>query len=327
MPESHRHRPPFASVLSLALALAFVTSSAAAQGSLYENPAFGFRMTLPGVWDVIEEVLADGTVSATATAPSGDEIYVIALQPLGPEDRARYASGTIEDIMTEVWDGFRPEVPGAQAQEYGEGTIAGARAAVLDYRGEGFAGALAVIDDEATLIVIAFVVADERHTEAGPRFYTALETIELASNVSAGHTEPPASTDPAAMTPDPPPATDPASDARNPLAPEPADAPVNPLAPPAQPDAPVNPLAVRPPFAGTFAGDGVELRLEATGESTYEGQITVAGATYPVNANALDATSIEGRFAVGATPFAFAATLDGDELELTSEGARYRLAR
>lgn len=325
MPSPHRHRPPFAGVLSLVLALAYV-SFATAQGTLYENPAFGFRMTLPGVLDVIEEVLPDGTVSATASAPSGDEIYVIALQPLGPEDRARYASATIEEIMTEVWDGFRPEVPGAQAQEYGEGTIAGARAAVLDYLGEGFAGTLAVIDDSAALIVVAFVVNDARHTEAGPRFYAALESIALASDVSAAVGEPPA-TDPAAMTPDPPPATDPASDARNPLAPAPVDAPVNPLAQPAHADAPVNPLAAPPPFVGTFVGDGLELRLEATGGSAYEGQIRVAGEAYRVSANALDASTIEGSFTVGATAFAFTASLAGDELELTSEGARYRLAR
>ena len=327
MPTTHRHRPHRASVLSVVLCLAFVASFAAAQGSLYENPAFGFRMTLPGTWDVVEEVVADGTVSATATAPSGDEFYVIALQPLGEEDRARHAGATIEEVMTEVWEGFQPEVPGAQAQEYGEGTIAGARAAVLDYQSEGFAGTLVVIDDDTTLIVIAFLVADARRAEAGPRFYAALETIELASNTGMGSPEPTPATDPAPTVVDPPPATDPAGGAQNPLAPAPADAPVNPLASQAPADAPVNPLAARPPFAGTFVGDGLELHLESTGGSAYEGQITVGGETYPVSANALDATSIEGSFSVGATPFPFTASLDGDELQLVSEGARFQLAR
>ncbi len=69
--------------------------------------------------------------------------------------------------MSEVWAGFQPEVPGAQAQGYVEGTISGAGAAVLDYLGQGLAGSLVVIDGHATLVVIAYVVAEARRAASG----------------------------------------------------------------------------------------------------------------------------------------------------------------
>lgn len=328
MPSTDHHQPRRArlAALTIGLALILTVSLASAQGSVYENTQFGFRMTLPGAWDVLEEVIADGTVSATATAPSGDELYVIALQPLDASEQARYAAASLEEIMFEVWEGFQPEVPGAQSQGYGEGTIAGTRAAVLDYLGQGLAGSLAVIDGQATLIVIAYVVAEARRAEAEPLFYAALETVELAG-AGAGVAPPPPETEPTATDPERP-----ADGAVNPLSPppaadEPGAAPVNPLAPQAGADAPTNPLAARPPFAGSFAGDGLELALEFAGGNTYTGQLAIGGESYPVNANALDASTLEGTFTVGATPFPFTATLDGDALELVSEGARHQLAR
>jgi len=47
----------------------------------------------------------------------------------------------------------------------------------------------------------------------------------------------------------------------------------------------------------------------------------------PVSANALDASTLEGTLTVRISPFPFRATLDGDALELVSEGVRYQLAR
>ena len=97
-------------------------------------------------------------------------------------------------------------------------------------------------------------------------------------------------------------------------------------APAAWPDTvattPTNPLvAGADPLVGTFGGDGLRVRL-AGSAGVYEGELTLAGASYPFEASA-DAGRLEGTFYSAGTAFAFSATLDGDTLTLTSGGSTY----
>jgi hypothetical protein len=89
-----------------------------------------------------------------------------------------------------------------------------------------------------------------------------------------------------------------------------------------------NPLAQSPAqstLSGTFAGDGLQLTLEATA-SGYSGSLTVNQQTYPVQGTET-AGVLSGSFEVNGAQFAFTATLMGDTLTLVSDGAQYTLQR
>lgn len=85
---------------------------------------------------------------------------------------------------------------------------------------------------------------------------------------------------------------------------------------------PANPLAApSDPLLGTFAGDGLQVRVSGA-EGGYQGELTLAGQVYPFEASAI-AGRLEGSFTSGSSSFAFTAVLVGDTLTLTSGGASY----
>lgn len=102
----------------------------------------------------------------------------------------------------------------------------------------------------------------------------------------------------------------PTPDGDNPLARPPAG---NPLAQPAA-----------DPWARRFTGEDIALELKGSARDGYHGQLVFGGTTYPVTAKA-DGNQLSGSFVVGAQAFEFAASLDGDALQLTSGGTDYAL--
>jgi hypothetical protein len=87
-----------------------------------------------------------------------------------------------------------------------------------------------------------------------------------------------------------------------------------------------NPLsrkAVADPFARTFTGGELALTLKAEADG-YAGTLTVGGSEFPVRARRADA-GLRGSFTVEGEEFAFTCKLDGDRLELESDGERYEL--
>jgi hypothetical protein len=76
---------------------------------------------------------------------------------------------------------------------------------------------------------------------------------------------------------------------------------------------------------GSFAGDGIQVEIQAAGAS-FSGTITQAGQTYPFVAQGA-AGRIEGTFRVGASSFAFHASLHGDVLTLQTGSTSYTLRR
>lgn len=91
---------------------------------------------------------------------------------------------------------------------------------------------------------------------------------------------------------------------------------------PNEPTAPLNPLAgPSDPLLGTFAGDGLEVRVEG-GAGRYQGELTLAGQTYTFTASG-SGGRLEGSFVSGGSSFPFTAVLALDTLTLTSGGAAY----
>jgi hypothetical protein len=99
-----------------------------------------------------------------------------------------------------------------------------------------------------------------------------------------------------------------------------------PTAPPrATPPSGGNPLGGGAGYAGTFAGNGIALRLQA-GQGGYTGTLTYQGQDYSVQAAAAG-DRLQGNFNVGGEAYAFEATLQGDALSLMSDGNTYSLRR
>lgn len=104
------------------------------------------------------------------------------------------------------------------------------------------------------------------------------------------------------------------------------------------PEVPSNPLAAPPAgnplaptqaadmFAGTYVGDGLKLSLKLA-DDQYSGQLELSGQAYPVVALATSGNGLTGGFQVGEATYTFSATLQGDLLELVSDGATYRLSK
>lgn len=100
--------------------------------------------------------------------------------------------------------------------------------------------------------------------------------------------------------------------------------PANPLAPAPAEKAP--PAPAEPAWAGAWADEEVTLTLERTGFDTFRGKLTAGEQAHAVSGSA-KGQRLSGSFRIGETTFVFTATLEGPELELTSDGARRRLAR
>lgn len=89
---------------------------------------------------------------------------------------------------------------------------------------------------------------------------------------------------------------------------------------------PTNPLvAVSEPLLGSFEGDGLVAQISG-GAGAYAGELQLAGTTYSFEGTGVEGR-LEGAFVSAGASFAFTATVDGDELTLTSGGATYRLQR
>jgi len=79
------------------------------------------------------------------------------------------------------------------------------------------------------------------------------------------------------------------------------------------------------PLVGKFAGDGFELELTSA-QGQYRGTLTANGQQFPVTGELRGAT-LYGAFTAGGAQYMFAATLQGDVLEVTSDGNTRRLQR
>lgn len=338
MPRSHLTT----TLLTLSLALAVALTTALAQTVPLEVASHDLSFQYPQGWAVADDVDADGLLTIELSHPSGGGVIVVVAALIGPADRD-YWSQPRNVLLSDVWTGFQPEVPGSRELQRYEADVGGLPGSVLDYASDQLAGSIVVaVGPNAAYTVIS--AADQDRL---PEVHAALELVvsslrppSLAHGAPTMPATPPATPEPPATPANPldpaptPPTVDTAPvnpldppGVTNPLDP-PADAPTNPLdgaaAPAGNPLDRVAPPAVDP-FVGRFADPDVTLVLEAAG-GAYAGEIVVLGAPYPVEAT-LAGGRLEGNFRSGEQRFAFSAELSGDTLVLESDGARFVLQR
>jgi hypothetical protein len=304
----------------LAAALATALTTALAQTAPLEIPSHDLRFQVPQGWTVQDHVDAQGLLTIELHHPSGGGVIVVAATVITPADRA-YWSQPGHALLTDVWTGFQPEVPGSQERQRYEATVGGLPAHVMDYASDQVGGTIVVaVGPIAAYTIIS--AADEQ------RIGAVHEALELVANSllppSLAHDEPAApppttpepTTPDAAANPQDPPTSGPSSTAPG----------ANPLDPPA----PANPLeraapVAIDPFAGRYADPEVTLVLEPTTDG-YTGELVVQGAPYPLTATLVDGR-LDGSFRVGERAFAFSAERTGDTVVLESDGARFVLQR
>ena len=80
-------------------------------------------------------------------------------------------------------------------------------------------------------------------------------------------------------------------------------------------------------FGGEYSGSQILLKLNADTGSAYSGSLQFEGTTYPVNAKAEGAKSLQGTFRSDGHAFRFSAFLRQSELHLTTDGTEYILVR
>lgn len=90
---------------------------------------------------------------------------------------------------------------------------------------------------------------------------------------------------------------------------------------------PLAPAAAAAPFDGSFSGDGVTLVLKLDAASAqYGGTLEFKGQKYPCSATGTN-NALQGKFKVGNDLYDFSADLNGGQLNLTSAGQTYKLAK
>src|SRR5687768_10550311 len=107
---------------------------------------------------------------------------------------------------------------------------------------------------------------------------------------------------------------------------------LNPLAPPDNPlAAVVNPLAAEPaphdPIAGHYVGPKFTLTLRWVIDNKYEGAIVMNGKSFPTTAVG-SVKELKGTFVVGdGKSYEFTATMNGQDMNFTTEGVKHELKR
>lgn len=99
--------------------------------------------------------------------------------------------------------------------------------------------------------------------------------------------------------------------------------------PMATPAPAANPLAKAPQgpsFAGTWRNEELALTLSPSAGGGFAGTIEVAGMSLPAQA-AADGAGLRGTFVAEGQQFAFSAKVEGDRMELVSDGTTYALVR
>lgn len=328
-------------LLALTLLLAAPLTAALAQTAPIEVPSHDLAFQAPQGWTVQDQVDAEGLLTIELHHPSGGGVIVVAATVITPADQA-YWSQPGHVLLTDVWTGFQPEVPGSQERQRYEATVGGLPAHVMDYASEQLGGTIVVAVGPVAAYTFISAADEQRLGEV----HAALELVatSFAPPSLACGAAPPPPAPPAPPAPDAPAnpldpapaAPDAAAPGANPLDPPapanpldaPADPPANPLERPADP--PTNPLdhaapAAVDPFVGRFADPEVTLVLEPSADG-YAGELVVQGTPYPLTATLVDGR-LDGSFRVGDQPFAFDAELSGDTLVLASDGARFVLQR
>ncbi|TVR95946.1 MAG: hypothetical protein EA416_01525 [Trueperaceae bacterium] len=321
----HRIRPAI-TLLALSACLALLPT-ALAQGAPFEAPSHDVRFEAPQGWQVNQQVDGSGLLTVELHHPSGGGVVVVAAAPITPADQA-YWSQPGHVLLTDVWTGFRPEVPGAQEQQRYEIALSALRGHVLDYASEQVAGTIVVAVGPVAAFTLISAADRERLSDVQNALELVVSSFHPMSVARGEHgLQPEAATPDAPANPlDPAPAGPGDDAAANPL--DPAPAAPNPLDPPAA--QPANPLdrtapATVDPFVGRFTDPDVTLVLDVA-DGGYAGEIVVLGAPYPVRAALVDGR-LDGSFGVGEQRFAFSAELTGDTLMLESDGARFALQR
>ena len=300
-----------------------VAGTAAAQGTPYVHETANVALVVPADWAVTEARDPSGSVVLQFDAPREAGLVVVAVTPITAADRA-YWSGPTDDLLTDVWNGFLPELPGAQVVRRYDVEAAGRSLRALDYSAPTVSGSILLLVAATDAFTIASVAVPDGEATVAAGLGTIVQSVGPARAPQA----------------DAPGAPSGSGAGGNPLdtggaAP---GAGTNPLdTGSAAPGAGTNPLDAQPAtppdtqasaaesFVGTFVGERVQLEL-APATGGLAGTLTVDGAVYPARAVPVG-DGLQGTFAVDGSEFAFVVEREGDTLWLTSEGARFEVRR
>ena len=300
-----------------------VAGTAAAQGTPYVHETANVALVVPADWAVTEARDPSGSVVLQFDAPREAGLVVVAVTPITAADRA-YWSGPTDDLLTDVWNGFLPELPGAQVVRRYDVEAAGRSLRALDYSAPTVSGSILLLVAATDAFTIASVAVPDGEATVAAGLGTIVQSVGPARAPQA----------------DAPGAPSGSGAGGNPLdtggaAP---GAGTNPLdTGSAAPGAGTNPLDAQPAappdtqasaaesFVGTFVGERVQLEL-APATGGLAGTLTVDGAAYPARAVPVG-DGLQGTFAVDGSEFAFVVEREGDTLWLTSEGARFEVHR
>ena len=294
--------------LIAAFALALATL-AFAQAPVYESPDLGFRLGIPAGWTANEERSPDGMLLLQFAPPSGQGAIGLVATPIVDAERA-YWSGPRDALVRDVWEGFLPEVPGAQITQTYEIVVDGAPASVIDYASPNVSGSMVIVVGAHAGFTF-FSVADQATLQAAQGGLQAL--VGGFAFLGGGAPTGPAGTPGAA--PGGAGAVAPATPAN----PGGASTPSNPLGG----GAPASPGG--DPHVGVFADDRLQLTL-AAGAQGLTGEVVFDGARYPVVARA-EGGGVAGFFLAGGVSYQFQAQLSGDTLTFVTDDARFALQR
>lgn len=328
-----------------------VAGTAAAQGTPYVHETANVALVVPADWAVTEARDPSGSVVLQFDAPREAGLVVVAVTPITAADRA-YWSGPTDDLLTDVWNGFLPELPGAQVVRRYDVEAAGRSLRALDYSAPTVSGSIMLLVAATDAFTIASVAVPDGEATVAAGLGTIVQSVGPArapqadapgapsgsgaggNPLDTGGAAPGAGTNPldtgsaapgGGANPLDTGSTAPGTDA------DPLDtgsaAPgtgTNPLD--AQPAAPPDTQAsAAESFVGTFVGERVQLEL-APATGGLAGTLTVDGAVYPARAVPVG-DGLQGTFAVDGSEFAFVVEREGDTLWLTSEGARFEVRR
>lgn len=299
--------PPRTARLPIAILVLVFASIAFAQAPAYESPALGFRIGLPTGWAPSEEASPDGTLVLQFAPPSGQGAIGLVAAPIGAADRA-YWAGPREQLVQDVWEGFLPEVPGAQIIQSYDIVVDGAQGNVIDYASENIAGTIVLVVGEVAAYTF-FSVGDQATLQVAQGGLEALVGSFgfLGGGAPAGSVGAPAGSGAVA----PPPAGNAGgAPASNPLGGGGGSAAAGPAG---------------DPHLGVFADERLELTLAAAAQGL-AGEIVFDGARYPVIARA-EGGGVVGHFLAGGTSYAFEAQLAGDGMTFVTDDARFELRR
>ena len=300
-----------------------VAGTAAAQGTPYVHETANVALVVPADWAVTEARDPSGSVVLQFDAPREAGLVVVAVTPITAADRA-YWSGPTDDLLTDVWNGFLPELPGAQVVRRYDVEAAGRSLRALDYSAPTVSGSILLLVAATDAFTIASVAVPDGEATVAAGLGTIVQSVGPARAPQADASGAPSGSGAGGNPLDTGGAAPGAG--TNPLDTGSAapGAGTNPLD--AQPAAPPDTQAsAAESFVGTFVGERVQLEL-APATGGLAGTLTVDGAAYPARAVPVG-DGLQGTFAVDGSEFAFVVEREGDTLWLTSEGARFEVHR